>query len=133
MDPFATVDDLLDGWPGKQMSTAERTAAEVLIERATAQLRALLAKKGVEVDPEDDVQRINLRTVTLNMVRRSMASGGPDGLSSVSQTIGSTTASVQWANPEGAFFLSRADKEVLGLLGGGRLGWAPLAPRTEGG
>lgn len=132
MEPFATVDDLLNGWPGKQMSAEERSAAGVLIERASAQLHSMLARKGIAVDPTDEVQAINLRTVTLNMVRRSMASSGPDGLSSVSQTIGSTTASVQWANPEGAFFLSRVDKEVLGLLGGGRVGWAPLAARAEG-
>lgn len=133
MDPFATVDELMLGWMGRELDERGREVARELIERASAQLYAMLARRGIEVDPSDDIQRTNLRTVTLNMVRRSMASGGPDGVSSISQTIGSTTASVQWANPEGAFWLSRADKEVLGLLSGGRAGWAPLAARPEGG
>lgn len=121
---FATADDLQAGW--RTLSPSEQDVAGELIERASAQLSSLLAAKGVAVDPEDEIQATNLKTVTCNMVRRSMASGGPDGMQSASQTIGSTTASVQWANPDGAFFLSRTDKECLGLVGGGRVGWAPL-------
>jgi hypothetical protein len=62
------------------------------------------------------------------MVRRSMSSGDVDGISQMSQTIGSTTASVQWSNPSGAFYLSQLDKETLGLAGNnGRAGFATLS------
>lgn len=124
---FATVDDLLAGWPNKTLNESETTAAGALLDRATAQLMAMLAKRRIAIDPEDDVQAANLKTVTVNMVRRSMSSGDNEGLSSVSQTVGSTVASVQFSNPNGAFYLSAMDKETLGLSGkGGRAGFTPL-------
>jgi hypothetical protein len=127
MEPFATVDDLLAGWPNKTMNDSERSSADALLRRASAQLASLMRNKGRAIDPSDDIQAENLRTVTVNMVRRSMMSGAAEGIKSVSQTIGSTTASAQWSNPDGAFYLSSMDKEVLGLLGGGRVGWASMA------
>ena len=134
LQAFATVEDLLDGWPNKTFNESEATAAAALLTRATAYLMSKLRKKGIEIDPADDVQAENLKTVTTNMVRRSMSSGDSEGLSQMSQTIGSTVASVQFANPSGAFWLSPLDKEILGLSGsGGRAGFANLASeRTEG-
>lgn len=124
MEAFATVEDLQLGW--RALSEAELVVAEELLLRASAQLSAILANHCREVDPDDDVQAMNLKTVACNMVRRSMNAGGSyDGASSVSQTVGSTVASVQWANPDGAFYLSRSDKESLGIAGVGKLGWAP--------
>lgn len=115
MEAYATVEDLEAGW--KTLGEAEQDVAETLLLRASAQLAALLASKGVGIDPDDEVQALNLKTVTCNMVRRSMGSGGADGMQSMSQTIGSTQASVQWANPDGAFYLSKTDKEALGISG----------------
>lgn len=115
MEAYATVSDLAAGW--KTLSEAEQAIAETLLLRASGQLAALLAKNGIEVDESDEVQAINLKTVTCNMVRRSMSSGGAEGLSSMSQQIGSTQASVQWSNPDGAFYLSKTDKESLGIAG----------------
>lgn len=124
---FATVDDLLAGWPNKTLNESERTAAGALLTRATAQLTAMLSRKGIAIDPQDEIQAENLKTVTVSMVRRSMASGDNEGLSQVSQTVGSTVASVQFSNPSGAFYLSAMDKEILGLSGsGGRAGFTPL-------
>lgn len=127
-EAFATVQDLLDGWPNKTLNQDEQTAADALLLRASAYLATRLQQKGIEVDAEDELQALNLKTVTVNMVRRSMSSGDVDGLASVAQTIGSTTAQVSWNNPSGAFYLSALDKEILGLSGsGGRAGWADLA------
>lgn len=128
---FATVDDLLDGWPNKTFSEDERIAAGVLLFRASGYLAGLLAKKHIAIDPSDMLQAVNLKTVTVNMVRRSMSSGDVDGLASMSQTIGSTTAQVSWSNPSGSFYLSALDKDILGLSGGGRAGWASLAHESE--
>ena len=129
---FATVQDLLDGWPNKTLNASEQTAADALLLRASAYLATKLAAKSIEIDPDDDIQALNLKTVTVNMVRRSMASGDVDGLASMSQTIGSTTAQVSWSNPSGAFYISALDKEILGLAGGGgRAGWADLARGAE--
>ncbi len=109
--------------------------AETLLLRASAYLAAKLRTKGVRIDDADEVQAENLTTVTVNMVRRSMCSGDNEGLSQISQTIGSTVASVQFSNPNGSFWLSPLDKEILGLTGtGGRAGFASLAhePWTDG-
>lgn len=127
IEAFATVEDLLAGWPNKTLNESERTAASALLDRATAQLMAMLANKHVEIDPEDEIQSENLKTVAVNMVRRSMASGDNEGLAHMSQTIGSTVASVQFSNPSGAFYLSALDREILGLSGkGGRAGFSDL-------
>jgi hypothetical protein len=119
---FATVEDLQAGW--RTLTEAEQGVASTLLLRATAQLYGLLANDGIAVDPEDELQALNLQTVTCNMVRRSMASAAVDGLSSMQQSIGSTSASVQVYNPDGAFFLSKMDKDILGISGGDGIGWA---------
>ena len=125
---FATVEDLLEGWPNKTLNESEQAAADALLLRASAYLATKLDKAGIPIDATDELQALNLKTVTCNLVRRSMASGDSDGLAQMSQTIGSTTASVSWANPSGAFWLSALDKEILGLAGsGGKAGWASLA------
>ena len=125
---FATVDDLLDGWPNKELNESETAAAGALLLRASAYLATRLRQAHIAIDAEDELQALNLKTVAVNMVRRSMASGDVDGLSSLAQTIGSTTAQVSWSNPSGAFYLSALDKEILGLTGrGGKAGWASLA------
>jgi hypothetical protein len=132
-EAFATVDDLLEGWPNKTLNESETAAANALLLRASAYVATKLAQRKVEIDPEDELQALNLKTVTVNVVRRSMSSGDSEGIASMSQTIGTTTASVQLSNPDGAFWLSQLDKEVLGLAGsGGRAGWADLA-HADGG
>lgn len=130
MQAFATVNDLELGW--KTLTPGEQAVANELLLRASAQLVTLLSNHGITVDSEDEAQAINLKTVTCNMVRRSMNSGGSyDGVSSVSQTIGSTVAAVQWSNPDGSFYLSKSDKESLGLLGVGKLGYASTVDWNE--
>ena len=128
LTPFATVEDLLEGWPNKKLNESEETAADALLERASAYIATKLARAGIEIDATDELQATNLKTVTVNVVRRSLSSADADGFSQLSQTIGSTTASVSFTNPEGAFWLSASDKDILGLTGtGGKIGWASLA------
>lgn len=118
MTAFATVDDLLAGWPGKTLSDAESESAEVLLERASAQLSATLRRHGVEIDPEDGEQALNLLSVTCNMVRRSM-SQGYEGVASFAQSVGSTNVSVNYRENDGGFYISKSDKELLGISGRG--------------
>jgi hypothetical protein len=125
MEAFATVDDLQAGW--RTLKDAEQDVAETLLLRASAYLIMRLTRKHIEIDPDDEVQALNLQTVTCNLVRRAMASAAADGIAQVSQSIGSTNASVQIYNPDGAFYLSKQDADLLGITGAGRAGWASLA------
>ena len=97
---------------------ARKVAAE-LLERATAQLAAMLSGAGIAVDADDEVQALNLRSAACSMVRGSMGTGSADGIASMSQTIGGTAATVQWSNPDGGFYLSRHFRIVLGLAPSG--------------
>jgi hypothetical protein len=130
VEAFATVDNLQAGW--RTLKDAEQGVANTLLLRASAYLITKLTKRHVDIDPEDEVQALNLQTVTCNLVRRAMASAAADGIAQVSQTIGSTNASVQIYNPDGAFYLSKQDADLLGITGAGRAGWAPLAHVEDG-
>lgn len=116
MEAFATVDDLKA--TGRTLDVSDEQA-EVLLERASAQLATLLARHGIEVDPSDEVQATNLCTVTCSMVLRSISDGKAEGVSNFAQTIGSTNVSVTYRASDGSFYLSKSDKELLGISGRG--------------
>lgn len=122
MEPFATIEDLLLTWPNHSLSEAERGAATAMLRSASAQLAAMLRARGIAVDPEDEIQAELLKGATCAMVKDAM-SVPEGGVASMQQTIGTTNASVSWNNPNGAFYLSRHWKGLLGLLpsGAGRV------------
>ena len=119
MTAFATVNDLLAGWPGKTLTDAEVDAAEVLLDRASAQLSAMLRKHGIAIDANDGEQAMNLLSVCCNMVRRSMSNPSADGVASFAQSVGSTNVSVQYRDPDGGFYIKPQEKELLGISGRG--------------
>lgn len=127
LQAFATVSDLLAGWPNKTLNTSETTAANALLLRATAQLTAMLAKRGIEIDPTDEVQATNLKTVTVDMVRRALMASANDtlGVSQKSMTGGPYTESWSFANPSGDMYVTKAERSLLGI-GGGRAGWSSM-------
>ena len=123
MEAFATVQDLKA--TGRTLDVSDEAAGELLT-RASAQLRTLLKRHGIAIDAEDETQSINLRTVTCSMVMRSIASGKSDGISNFAQSVGSTNVSVTYRDPDGSFYLSKSDKELLGISGRG--GFRMLRP-----
>ena len=123
MDAYATVAELERSW--RALTDAEQARAGDLLLRASGFMAAEMAARGVSPDTSDDTTALNLSTVCCNIVRRSMSSGG-DGIASMSQTAGSSSASVTWSNPDGAFYLTKAELRMLGAADGGRIGWAPI-------
>lgn len=113
MEIFATVDALQKGW--KTLGDDELEAAETLLKRASAQIVTLTKNHGVIIDISDEIQMINLETVTCNIVRRVLDSMG--GVQSASQGIGVTSASLTFANPDMSLYLSKSDRELLGIAG----------------
>ena len=112
MQTFATVESLQSGW--RTLTSDEETVAENLLKRATAYLISLFRSSDAEIDVADEVQLINLETVTCNMVRRVM-DAPIGGASSITQGIGSTNASVAFSNPDASLYLTKSDMVVLGL------------------
>lgn len=120
METFATVDDLAAGWAGWQkLSDDEQAQADVVLKRASAYLAQKLEQRHITIDPSDTVQLMNLLTVTCNLVRRTM-SPDYDGVRSFAQSIGSTNVSVNYRENDGGFWLTKDEKELLGITTRGK-------------
>lgn len=78
-------------------------------------IRKEMASYGVAVDGTDEDQAKVLVAATCNMVRRAVVAFAGDGVGSLSQGIGSTTASVSFSNPDGSLYLSTSEREALGM------------------
>lgn len=112
---FATVDDLQSGW--RELDAEETMVADTLLERASAKIVTLLNQHHIQIDTSDEVQMVNLTAVTCNMVKRVFLTAG-NGIQSVSQGIGATNASLTFLNPDESLYLTKSDRETLGLAGG---------------
>lgn len=112
---FATVDDLQSGW--RELKPDEVAIAQTLIERASAKIAALLSSHNITVNVSDEIQMVNLTAVTCNMVKRVFNAAG-NGVQSISQGIGATSASLTLLNADESLYLSKSDRETLGLTGG---------------
>ena len=116
MDALATVESLQAGW--RELDSAEIARAETLIKRASAFVIAACERNGVVIDVADEIQMINVESVCCNVVRRCM--DRLDGVASMSQGIGATSGQITYANPDASFYLTKGDKELLGLIGKNR-------------
>ena len=114
---FADVEEYIARLkPGERaLSQDERGYIETLLSDASAKLAGRLAEAGVAVDDSDETQAANLTRVTCNMVREHMDSEERNGMSSMSQTIGSTSASVSFSAGLTNFYISRDDELSLGI------------------
>ncbi len=112
---FATVDDLQNGW--RELNADESAIAQTLIERASAKIYALLNSHHITINVSDEIQMVNLTAVTCNMVKRVFNAAG-DGVQSISQGIGATNASLTFLNADESLYLTKSDRETLGLTGG---------------
>lgn len=112
---LATVDDLQSGW--RELASDEVEIAETLLARASAKIVTLLNQHNIDIDTSDELQMLNLTTVTCNMVKRVFMAPG-NGVQSVTQGIGSTNATLAFLNADESLYLTKSDRETLGLSGG---------------
>ena len=117
MEAFATVDSLQAGW--RTLTSDELETAPALLQRATAYIISLLRRNEINIDVADEIQLINLETVTCNMVRR-LLDAPLNGASSITQGIGEASASVAFSNPDASMYLSKSDMLALGIAGKSR-------------
>lgn len=118
MEPFATVEQ----YEARYGEVGDRQQVETLLGDASAFIAAQPGFRPLSSDDDGyDLQQANLVRVTCAVVHRSLSAGDLAGLSSYSEGGVGYTASVSVSNPSGDFYLTKAEKRVLGI-GGGRVG-----------
>ena len=113
MECFATVEDLEKRWRRLDESEVER--ASVLLEDATGLISREFELAGKEINPEDEIQKGNLRVVCCSVVKRVMASGVCGDFTQMSMTAGSFNEQYTFANPSGDMYLTSNERRVLGI------------------
>lgn len=108
---YASVTDLEARW--RTLSTAEKARAEVLLGDASARLAALYPQLEKRIATGDMDPRVPAQVVC-SMVQRSMGSTDVGAnVQSVSETVGPFSQSIQYANPAGDLYLTKAEKTLL--------------------
>lgn len=115
MEPFATIVDLEADGRTLESEGVSTSAAETLIMRVTAYLSKLLSDHGIEVDPEDEQQSINLATVTCYIVWDEISKRNMPDFSSLAQSVGSTNVSFSMREKSTGFFIPNEYKTLLGI------------------
>lgn len=122
MKPFATVEDY------------KRRYGEVDDEQRLSTLLSdasifIASQRGFAIDQDDENRAALLAAITCAVVHRSLASSSYAGFSSVSQGGDGYTASASIYNPGGDFYLTKQERQTLGI-GGARIG--SVAPVIDG-
>lgn len=115
---YADVSDLEVRW--RTLTTDEQERAEALLDDASAMLDAY-----VTVDETDEQQMKLLKIVVCNMVERAMSTAADDGVDLYGVTQQSMTAvgftrQFSYANPTGDLYITKAEKQMLGISGTGK-------------
>lgn len=110
---YATVSDLEARW--RTLTPDEQTRATMLLEDAAVRLDAECALSEPPTEAELRVRLI----VSCEMVKRAMASPGGVGVTSTQMGAGPYQETVQFTNPTGDLYLTKADRRLLGCGGQG--------------
>ena len=108
---YAEVTDLESRW--RPISEAETARAEVLREDAAVRLDVACQPSTPPTERELAVRKI----VSCEMVKRALVSnvaGAGAGVTSIQQGAGPYQETVQFANPTGDLYLTKADRKLLG-------------------
>lgn len=102
---YATVSDLEARW--RTLTPEEATRAEVLLDDAAVRL-------DVECPPSDPIDDEGARKiVSCEMVKRALASPGGIGVNSIQEGAGPFQQTMQFSNPSGDLYLTKADRRLL--------------------
>lgn len=120
---FAEVSDIEARW--RDLSADEEQRAAVLIDDASAMLSSLMSADVMEE------RTALLKMVTCNMVIRSMSQSDSDlfGVTQTSMTAGPYSQSFSYSNPSGDMYLTKQERNMLGI-GAGYIG--SIRPAMEG-
>ena len=108
MEAFAAVDD----YEARYGDVEDQEQVEVMLADASAFIASM---PGFRYREGDELQAANLVRITCAVVYRSLSAGDLAGLQSYSQTAVDYSASVTPYNPSGDYYLTSAEKAVLGI------------------
>ena len=111
-EPFATYADLEQRW--RTLTDGERVLAETLLGDASQMIRDTCP--GWE-----SASPLTRKAVACAMVKRSMLAGDLPGVTQSSETVGSFTQSMSYANPAGDMYLTKQERRRIG--GSGQRMW----------
>lgn len=126
MEAFATTED----YKVRYGAVDDEAQLKVLLQDATAYLLSLYFAEYAQEYEKDahPIFDLNAPAVCCAMVSRTLNTpDGMDGVSTMSQSADIYSASYTFANPTGDFYLTKSDKERLGM-GGMSIG--TIAPLT---
>lgn len=113
MEAVAKIEDLEARF--RTLDEHEKERATALLSDASAILHSEFARLGREIDPDDEVQAMNLTRVCCSMVRRVMASRSDADLKSTMLTAGAYSEQLTFANPTGDMYITKNERRSLGL------------------
>lgn len=111
MAAYATWEDVEARW--RALAASEQALATTLLEDAAVELDGTCPPSTPPTARELAVRKI----VSVRMVKRAMMSPGGVGVNSVQQGAGPYQETVQFSNPMGDLYLTKADKRLLGCGG----------------
>ena len=130
MEAFATIEDYDARFPGRTVS--DGMLAECLMD-ATLAIADALGRRGVDcAEPSEELAERMMRTCRA-VANRLVPSGAevPVGVTQMAVTAGSYNQTVSYTPSYGLPKLLPSELDMLGLGGGGRVGWAPLGARHD--
>lgn len=116
MQPYATVDDLKRRYPAIDLN--DRARMEAFLEDASAYLNAALNNACIDREHLSEGYLRLMQTVCCSMVIRALPMLDDDEYTSaktVQETVGAFTRMVTLANPTGDMYLTKSEKDLLGL------------------
>lgn len=107
---YATVEDLEARW--RTLTADERERAAVLLEDAAVRLDAACPPSA----PPTEQELASRKIVSCEMVKRAMSSvtTGGVGVASIQTGAGPYQETLQFSNPTGDLYLTKADRKLLG-------------------
>ncbi len=106
---------------GYPLSAAQETAAETLLEQASAKLRTQARQVGKDIDDliADEITgedfAVAVKSVIVQAVCRGLDSSRGDGITQGSQTLGSYSVQQTFLNPGQSLYFLRNELKDLGI------------------
>lgn len=113
IEPFATADDYEARYG--IVEEADRSRLKPMLLDATTYIIARIGY--VPTHGEDEIFDNNAKAVCLSMVHRAFGRK-TQGITQMSQTGGSYQKTLTYSNPDGDVYLTKQERELLGIDGG---------------